>query len=329
MNLQARIKGALIGCAYGDALGMPTEMAPRELVAAAFPAGIDRFYPPMPENFISGKLRQGEVTDDTINTLLVSEMLIQNHGQVNAAGYIEYLQKWVEEHPDKHSAVAGPTTTRALMLMKNGFPLEKAGIFGTTNGAAMKISPIGIVYDYRKMDQLAEAVEQLCIPTHNTQVAIAGACIVAACVSYGVRGGEDIGYIWELAQKGLYACRNKGWRFPGVSLEKRITLVQELVETGSKEDVIDALQNLYGTGTETVETIPAALAIIHLSGGDPLKAGPLSATIGGDTDTIGAITCSICGSMHPYFAPEIQQELEEVNKIAFDSLAAQLADLAQ
>ena len=69
-ELLERIKGCLIGCAYGDAMGMPSEMMKPELIKELFPDGISKLEPSTSRDFIGRRFKAGEVTDDTVNTIL-------------------------------------------------------------------------------------------------------------------------------------------------------------------------------------------------------------------------------------------------------------------
>lgn len=90
------------------------------------------------------------------------------------------------------------------------------------------------------------------------------------------------------------------------------------------EEVLDQLKYFYGTGVETVESVPAVLAVITLAQGDPLTAISIAAELGADTDTIAAICGAICGCMHPDFPEEMICQLEEVNQLDFENLAQRL-----
>ena len=69
-ELKRKVKGALLGIAYGDSFGMPTEMWTPEQIRERV-GRITDFQKGHPENPISAKLKAGEVTDDTINSVLV------------------------------------------------------------------------------------------------------------------------------------------------------------------------------------------------------------------------------------------------------------------
>lgn len=319
--MKKRIKGTLIGCAYGDAMGMPTEMMALEDIKEIYPYGIHEFHPSNEKDFLGRKLKAGEITDDTYNTMMIAQMIIDQKGKINAEKYIAHLRGWITENKEKFQYTAGPSTIRALQAIENGVPIGKAGIHGTTNGAAMKISPIGIISSYHHMEELVDHVCQICLPTHNTGIAIAGAAAVAACVSYGIQGGTDYHKLWEIAMEAAEIGAKRGNQRVSISLKKRIAAVKKLTETAEKSIVIEELQTFYGTGAATEETIPAVLALISLAEGNPIIAGSMAATVGGDTDTIGAIACAICGSMHPDFPERIVTQLEEVNHIGFGQIS--------
>ena len=80
----------------------------------------------------------------------------------------------------------GPSTKRALTAVLAGTPPEEAGRHGDTNGAAMRITPVGIAFAAGLVDRVSEAS----LVTHNTSVALAGAAAVAAAVSAGSRRRE-------------------------------------------------------------------------------------------------------------------------------------------
>ena len=79
--------------------------------------------------------------------------------------------------------------------------------------------------------------------------------------------------------------------------EIRMEEARKVVETRGQSESVQLLKELFGTGVESVETAPSAFAITSLAKGNPWEAVRLSADIGGDTDTLGAITGAICGAM--------------------------------
>ena len=90
--------------------------------------------------------------------------------------------------PAAPSTCSAPPRRAAIQAIRNGTAPELAGANGTTNGAAMRIAPVGIATAVTDLDDLIGAVEEACLVSHHTSVAIAGAAAVAAVVSAGVDG---------------------------------------------------------------------------------------------------------------------------------------------
>ena len=68
----------------------------------------------------------------------------------------------------------GPSTIKALALAAEGVSPDHTGRWGETNGAAMRIAPIGVGVPGDPPERLVDAVEQASRVTHNTGIAIAG-----------------------------------------------------------------------------------------------------------------------------------------------------------
>lgn len=87
------------------------------------------------------------------------------------------------------------------------------------------------------------------------------------------------------------------------------------------------METFYGMSMDTIETVPAVLAIVTLANGYPMEAARIAAKIAGDTDTVRATSGAICGTMHQEFNEEGIHLLEEVNNLDFDKYADALAEL--
>src|SRR4051812_50038132 len=80
-EIENRALGALYGLAIGDALGMPTQLLPRERIAARY-GTLTGFEPGPDENEISAGLPAGRVTDDTDQAVIGARALIDGGGGV-------------------------------------------------------------------------------------------------------------------------------------------------------------------------------------------------------------------------------------------------------
>lgn len=327
-RLYSKILGALVGVATGDAMGMPTEMWTRQSIKDYF-GKVEGFLPGPATNVISRGFAAGEVTDDTLVTIMMIEMLMESGGKVDPQSLVQKLNSWAKGD-EKSRSVVGPSTKRALQDLAAGASLEETGKTGVTNGAAMRIAPLGIVYDYQDQEEFLKAIVLACLPTHNTSIAISGALAIAAAISYGIAGGEDLGELVEVAKNAAELGTGEGNILAGPSVASRIDLGLRLIkESNDEEGALDHLYNVLGTGLAMTESVPAALSLVQLAQGEPLQAALYAANLGGDTDTIGAMACAICGAMRGIeaFPQKLVETVTKVNEIPFSKLARGLFDL--
>jgi ADP-ribosylglycohydrolase len=141
----SRARGALYGLAIGDALGMPTQMLSRPEIVARWGAVLTGFEPAPPGHPIAAGLPAGTVTDDTEQAVLLGRLLVQGHGTIDPRDLAVALVRWERDMAERGSLdLLGPSTKRAVSAVLEGIPPEEAGATGATNGAAMRIAPVGI-----------------------------------------------------------------------------------------------------------------------------------------------------------------------------------------
>jgi len=190
----------------------------------------------------------------------------------------------------------------------------------------MRIGAVG-VYGKGELNRTVDAVERACIPTHNTNIAIAGASAVAMAIGTCILGETDIDKIIRKAVEAAKLGMKRGNIWYSASIIERITLALELVnQTASKEKITKDLYNIIGAGVQVSETVPTCLAITKLANGNVVEAVQIATNLGGDCDTIAAITGSICGAYSG--ADKIPNDwinkLEKVNNYNFDKYANEL-----
>jgi ADP-ribosylglycohydrolase len=76
----------------------------------------------------------------------------------------------------------------------------------------------------------------------------------------------------------------------------RITWAAGLAAGLDGEQLTSTVYRLVGTGLATQESVPAAFAVASASPDDPWRACRIAASLGGDCDTIAAMTGAICGA---------------------------------
>jgi ADP-ribosylglycohydrolase len=325
MTARDRALGALYGLAVGDALGMPTQALPRAVVAQLFGV-LDGFRAGPAENELSAGLPAGRTTDDTDQAVIVAECLVAGRGRMDPDLLARRLLGWQDRMVAAGSAdLLGPSTLRALDLVAAGAPAGTTGRWGDTDGAAMRVAPLGVATPPEPLDWLCAAVADLDRLTHDTTVANAGACAVAAVVSAGIAGaGWD-----EAAALGLRAAAvgsRLGSYVPGADVARRTRWALDLVRDTDDDTLLDLVDGLVGTGVATQEAVPAAFAIASRAATDPWRAGLLGARLGGDSDTIAAMAAAMvgaCTGLRALPATAVQQ-VRRVNGLDLEPLVDDL-----
>ena len=323
-----RARGALYGLAIGDALGMPTQFMSHEEVGASFGV-IDRFREAPSDHPIAAGLPAGSITDDTEQAMLLAEVLLDGAGHIDGDDLARRLLAWAERARERVSTdLLGPSSSAAIAALVAGGPLDEVSRFGTTNGAAMRIAPIGLIISTDDLDALVDLVVDASQMTHNTGVAIAGAAAVAAAVSGGISGAS----VSEATRLGIKAAelgqRRCDW-VPGPSVARRIAWAIELVDTDDHERSVRDVVELVGTGLAAQESVPAAFAILALHPNDPWQACLTAASLGGDSDTIAAMTGAIAGACHGMdrWPRDAVQTVREINGLDLETIAEKLLAL--
>lgn len=80
-----RAYGALIGGAIGDAMGMPASFMTRAQIEKAYGYINDFLEPEKDVQSYHGNLQAAEITDDTMESVIICNVLIENGGFSEAA----------------------------------------------------------------------------------------------------------------------------------------------------------------------------------------------------------------------------------------------------
>ena len=273
--------------------------------------------------------RPAPITDDTEQTLLLGRILLESGASFDHKRWVDALVDWERDVKARGSYdLLGPSTKRAIDAINGGMAPEEAGRSGDTNGAAMRIAPVGIMMPLEPLDRLVAKVAETCRATHNTSIAIASAAAVAAAVSCGISGGD-----WQAASSIAVTAAGLGARqghwIAGADIAARIGWACDLVRGKAQDQAIDLIADLVGTSVASQESVPAAFAVLEVAKGDPWRAAVISANLGGDTDTIGAIAAGMAGACagtaslpEEHVAGLKGIDLAEVRALAADLVAA-------
>ena len=290
IDLEDRFRGVFFGCAVGDALGTPLEgkTLPPELTAEELLEGFHE---------MAGWPR-GQYTDDTMLTLALARSVAE-HGNV-AGGHIihEFAELW------RRGTIvgAGAATNDAIgnYLYKHkpwdqcGAPIGSAG-----NGAAMRAAPIGL-WSFDDLEMITPAAIEASEVTHRDPRSIAAAVAVALMIAYAVRAERlDAGDALHLIAGQLLqvdtGVSDHFMRLADWLEEPQPEVIRRIVATGQ-------FGHWRGTwaGGITAYAVPTLLISFYCflnhqdSYGDAVAQAIL---VGGDTDTVGAITGAFSGAL--------------------------------
>jgi len=301
-----RARGALYGLAIGDALGMPTQMLSRAEIVRRWGPLLPGFEPAPPGHPIAGGMPAGAVTDDTGQAILLARLLVKGRGTIDPHELAAALTEWERAMAERGSLdLLGPSTKHAVAAILAGVPPEEAGATGTTNGAAMRIAPVGIAVPVALNDStpnlglstLVDRTVMASCVTHNTGVALAGAAAVAAAVSAGV-SGATIAEATALGIQAASSAARRGHWVAGADVAARIEWATSLVASHAQAEAAELIYTLVGTSLATQESVPAVFAVLAAVPADPWRACRMAASLGGDSDTIAAMTGAIAGACH-------------------------------
>ncbi|UGA53638.1 ADP-ribosylglycohydrolase family protein [Vibrio sp. VB16] len=319
ININDRILGTFYGQALGDSMGMPSELWPRSRVKAHF-GWIDRFLPGPAENNAACYFDACQFTDDTSMALALADAIIECDGDVVPEVIARNVLAWAEGFDAFNKNIFGPSSKAAMKAIKEGTPISELENNGVTNGAAMRVSPLGCLLPTHNLDYFIEQVALASSPTHKSDIAIAGAVAIAWAVSKAVEGAP-----WEVIRDQLpaisVAAQNKNVTTFSASMGSRIELALLVAQEDSGiETRMDRIYNLVGAGVSTIESVPAAIAMVELAKTDPNRCAILCANLGGDTDTIGAMATAICGALNGIQAidTEFKAQLDNENQLDFE-----------
>ncbi len=279
ISRQARMRGVLLGTAVGDAVGLPAEGVSRRRIGKLFPG---RWRHRLVGHY-------GLLSDDTEHTLFIAQALLAHPDSVERfsrrLGWS--LRGWLFSLP----AGIGMATGKAIIKLCLGFSPQKSGIYSGGNGAAMRIAPIGAFFADADR-KLAEYVHASTIITHTDPRAEIGALavakVVAWCFQSGAKERIKLDNFFDL----LRSCGDDP-EWNGL-LDK---MAAAIAEQKSVAEFADTLGQQKGVSGYVYRSVPVALYAWYHHFGDYETTLASVFDLGGDTDTVGAITGAMAGAV--------------------------------
>ena len=332
----SRAYGALAGLALGDALGMPTQAMSPEQIRAVYGTITGLVDGDASQPYAPG-MPAGSVTDDTEQALLIASLLVRGRGSssgrvaLDAGEFAHALLAWEDSMIQRGSLdLLGPSTKAALERVRAGEDPLTVGGAGTTNGAAMRVTPIGIAMPTADPQAFADAVWSSCQVTHATRQGFQSAALVAAAVSLGIDAARSAtpdlrGLLWK-AVTFVDSLPERGAWTPDPDVVAATRRAMQLVANPASSS-LECLVEQVGTSVASAQAIPMAFALLAR---DPSPQALLdAANLGGDTDTIGAIAGAILGAALGFevFVGRGLAQVELASHLDLPSVALELLEL--
>lgn len=326
--MKNKILGVLYGMAIGDAMGMPPELWSRKRVLEKY-GKIEDFLEGDPENEISYQYKRGNFTDDTSQAITILDSLIETDFVPDAANIAGHILEWAKRENAFENNILGPTSKITLEFFEAGKDAKEYSNQALSNGAAMRIPPVGTLFCSEQKKELCDYVKKVSEITHSSDITLAGASMIAMAVAAAMDKEDREQMIEDVIAVEEYAM-SLGASTISASIGSRIRYGVYLAKKYEKEEdkFLEELYNMMGAGVNTVDSVPCAVAIAYYSFGDVHRCALLCANLGGDTDTIGAMAAAICGGVKGMdgIPKEDIRLIQEVNKVDFTPYAEKIME---
>ncbi|MDF3143016.1 MULTISPECIES: ADP-ribosylglycohydrolase family protein [unclassified Streptomyces] len=261
-----RALGAVIGSAVGDALGAPFEFGPEGAFSARFPKPGQGG-----EMCGGGGWEPGEATDDTQMAVLVGESLLECGG-LELPDVFRRFQRWAAAQPKDIGL-----QTEAVLSSGDAWDMAAALHFQVSqraagNGALMRAATSAVHFAGQGREATMEAARQLAALTHGDRAAWEGTAVFHELVRVALTGADPLTAVPDTltavhpAHRERYATvlapdwhPDDATEFNGAVWPCLGSAVWALRTTSSYEDAVRAAIDL-GGDTDTVAAVTGGLA---------------------------------------------------------------------
>lgn len=278
--------GALIGTFVGDALGMPVEGWSHRRIRKEF-GELDRM--------LDARRGAGTYTDDTQMMIATAKSLLAEDGVDRKS----LARAFLDHHePDRGY---GRGTTMVFEKWKGGVPVSEAagriyngGSFG--NGGSMRIAPVGIFCAVRSAD-LVPAVRDACGVTHAHPLGIGASYLQAFSVARAFEidspaAVDPVSWVRDFRDD-LPKDVN-----PDQVLTGKLKVLEDLLNSSEGPQPPRRIVDHLGVTSRAFESVPASVYSFLAHRNSFRDALVYAVGLGGDTDTIGAMTGALAGACH-------------------------------
>ncbi|MEU6790656.1 ADP-ribosylglycohydrolase family protein [Nonomuraea wenchangensis] len=186
MDLVQRAVGAVVGSAVGDALGAPFEFGPAGAFSSRFPvpgAG--------GEMSGGGGWDAGEATDDTQMAVHIAESLLERDG-LDLPDIFARFQRWAADEPKDIGLQTEDVLTRGLPWDRAAAAHYRSSHRAAGNGALMRATPSAVYFARNGRQASMDAARQIAALTHGDPAAWEGTAIFHDLIRVALDGADPL-----------------------------------------------------------------------------------------------------------------------------------------
>jgi len=302
LKMVDRFTGAMLGGLIGDCLGATFEMRFENLVPLR---KIDKFFDDL-KNMDLETDEKYQYTDDTAMARQIALGFIENK-KLEPKSIAKMFSDEYFSEPWRGYGGSVVEVFDKLRTSKDPFKpaseqFDGSGSFG--NGAGMRAHPIALACVKSAPEKVVEEAKTVAKLTHSHPLGVHGGVVQTMAVYHALQGVDSKEILEKI--KLLVDDLEKDYECSTASTYKsKLELVEQFID--KSDDELDEMCFELGNDVSAVDSVPTALfcflKVIHeAKKEDPLpedifeRVLRMSIRMGGDTDTIASMACSIAGA---------------------------------
>lgn len=337
----SRIHHVLEAFAFGDAIGMPTQMLSHDRALQVLSE--DGVMGSAPEdNPVCAGLAGGTITDDTHQMLILADNLLAGEGDFDARKFAFALLQWEANMAATGSQdLLGPSTKAALLALAQVTDPYEVTLAGKTNGAAMRIPAVACaipIMSVKGAEALLAKIIEVNRISHNSPAANIGCAAIATMISAGI-DGLDYDIALDTAKMAAQVMCERlecdpTENYIALRLTDVLFEVDHALAVGGELQALRFIVDEVGTSLASNESVLAAFAVAHLSVSaeqGAFEAAVLGAKLGGDSDTIAAMASAMVAAFGRWsgFDEKAALAVRSTNQLDLEPRANALARLRE
>lgn len=357
MKFIGKLKGALYGCAIGDAMGAPVEGWPSSRILKHLGVhDFSTFIPPTHRNDPSTGKGGGRITDDTLMTEVLMNAYIESNQHLDAYSYCDYILPavkdrtcWIPEwQADGHiwNRLWFPEQYPWMRLVPANAEPRTAGVGNMVNcGVAMWMMPVGAVNAGSPVSAYQEAV--LIGSAHNESFAVEAGAVMAAAAAEALSASGSLESVLNISMSLAKDGTRRAITAAIAAVNAKDDLVVFTEKTRSAvapydqrtghcpDDAPLAMAKFSNVGrpsrVSSIEELPVALAALKYGQGDALKTLEAAVCYGRDSDSIASMAMTLFGALHGVetLPPELCSAVDEANRRNYGEISVRFLHAIQ